>query len=89
MFFVFWFSYRAPSPFIPGPGQYEAAMASPVNSLPHTVFPNLNESGGYIPPPRPDSAASSRFSPKPTRDHQQEVKEEQIAIVNQVILTEN
>ncbi|XP_055909057.1 uncharacterized protein LOC129943979 isoform X7 [Eupeodes corollae] len=75
--------HRGPSPFLPGPGQYDRAMHSPVNTLPHTVFPNLNESGGYVPPYRPDSSASQRFSPMPTRDHQQEVQEEQAAIVNQ------
>lgn len=75
--------HRGPSPFLPGPGQYDRAMHSPVNTLPHTVFPNLNESGGYVAPYRPDSAASQRFSPMPTRDHQQDVKEEQAAIVNQ------
>ncbi|XP_055841379.1 uncharacterized protein LOC129908706 isoform X2 [Episyrphus balteatus] len=75
--------HRGPSPFLPGPGSYDRAMHSPVNTLPHTVFPNLNESGGYVPPYRPDSSASQRFSPMPTRDHQQDVKEEQAAIVNQ------
>lgn len=59
-------------------------MAAPVDTLPHTVFPKLNESGGYVPPARPDSSASSRFSPMPTRDHQQEVQEETAAIVKQV-----
>ncbi|XP_037905222.1 uncharacterized protein LOC119647941 isoform X3 [Hermetia illucens] len=75
--------HRAPSPFLPGPGHYETAMAAPVDTLPHTVFPKLNESGGYVPPARPDSSASSRFSPMPTRDHQQEVQEETAAIVKQ------
>lgn len=46
--------------------------------MPHTQFPSLNGSGGYI--PRPESC----FSPMPTRDHLQEVEEETAAIVNQV-----
>ncbi|CAD7083197.1 unnamed protein product [Hermetia illucens] len=81
--------HRAPSPFLPGPGHYETAMAAPVDTLPHTVFPKLNESGGYVPPARPDSSASSRFSPMPTRDHQQEVQEETAAIVKQKKFTKS
>ncbi|XP_037940153.1 uncharacterized protein LOC119673023 isoform X3 [Teleopsis dalmanni] len=69
--------HRGPSPFLPGPGQYERALQLPVDSLPHTVFPKLNQSGGFV----PNDAA--RFSPMPTRDHQQDVAEEQAAIVNQ------
>ncbi|XP_055382678.1 uncharacterized protein LOC129612889 isoform X6 [Condylostylus longicornis] len=74
--------HRAPSPFLPGPGHYEHALTAPVNTLPYTEFPNLNESGGYVPPIRPDSQQSG-FSPMPTRDHLQDVKEEQAAIVSQ------
>lgn len=70
--------HRAPSPFLPGPGQYERALQVPVDALPHTVFPKLNSSGGYVPPPE-----NSTFTPMPTRDHQQDVAEEQAAIVNQ------
>lgn len=77
--------YRGPSP-LPPFGAYSAAIASPVNSLPHTVFPHLNDTGGYIAPVshRPDSRASSCFSPMPTRDHQQEVRDETAAIISQV-----
>ncbi|XP_054735666.1 uncharacterized protein LOC129242831 isoform X2 [Anastrepha obliqua] len=70
--------HRGPSPFLPGPGQYERALQLPVDSLPQTVFPKLNASGGYVPP-----RESGCFSPMPTRDHQQDVTEEQAAIVNQ------
>ena len=70
---------RAPSPFLPGPGHYERALQVPVDTLPHTVFPKLNASGGYVPPPE-----NACFSPMPTRDHLQDVAEEQAAIVNQV-----
>ncbi|XP_011200139.2 uncharacterized protein LOC105223940 isoform X2 [Bactrocera dorsalis] len=73
--------HRGPSPFLPGPGQYERALQLPVDSLPQTVFPKLNASGGYVPPlPQPQGGC---FSPMPTRDHQQDVAEEQAAIVNQ------
>ncbi|XP_034658491.1 uncharacterized protein LOC117895156 isoform X7 [Drosophila subobscura] len=68
--------HRGPSPFLPGPSHLERALQLPVDSLPHTVFPQLNASGGYVTP-------SEVFSPKPTRDHQQDVEEEQAAIVNQ------
>ncbi|XP_075160009.1 PDZ_signaling and DUF4749 domain-containing protein Zasp66 isoform X2 [Haematobia irritans] len=68
--------HRAPSPFLPGPGQYEHALEEPLTTLPQTVFPNLNQSGGYVTP-------SSTFQPMPTRDHQQDVAEEQATIVNQ------
>ncbi|GBP11935.1 hypothetical protein EVAR_73883_1, partial [Eumeta japonica] len=40
----------SPSPFLPGPGQYERALQVPIDTLPHTVFPKLNASGGYVPP---------------------------------------
>ncbi|KAM7359092.1 PDZ_signaling and DUF4749 domain-containing protein Zasp66 isoform 3-T3 [Cochliomyia hominivorax] len=72
------YPHRAPSPFLPGPGQYDRALQVPVDTLPHTVFPKLNASGGYVPPPE-----NSTFTPMPTRDHQQDVAEEQAAIVNQ------
>ncbi|XP_017096059.2 PDZ and LIM domain protein 3 isoform X4 [Drosophila bipectinata] len=68
--------HRGPSPFLPGPSHFERALQLPVDTLPQTVFPQLNASGGYEIP-------SSVFSPKPTRDHQQDVDEEQAAIVNQ------
>lgn len=77
---------RAKSP-LPTVGAYEAALESPLNTLPHTEFPLLNASGGYVAPYRPDSAggnSSSCFSPMPTRDHQQEVAEETASIINQV-----
>lgn len=74
---------RGKSP-LPPFGAYEAALQEPLNSLPHTEFPHLNESGGYIAPYRPESAGSSCFSPMPTRDHQQDVMEETANIVNQV-----
>ncbi|XP_036341728.1 uncharacterized protein LOC118751072 isoform X1 [Rhagoletis pomonella] len=70
--------HRGPSPFLPGPGHYERALQLPVDSLPQTVFPKLNASGGYVAP-----RESGCFSPMPTRDHQQDVAEEQAAIVNQ------
>ncbi|XP_017479232.1 PREDICTED: PDZ and LIM domain protein 3 isoform X4 [Rhagoletis zephyria] len=70
--------HRGPSPFLPGPGHYERALQLPVDSLPQTVFPKLNASGGYVAP-----RDSGCFSPMPTRDHQQDVAEEQAAIVNQ------
>uniref|UniRef100_A0A1A9X360 PDZ domain-containing protein n=1 Tax=Glossina brevipalpis TaxID=37001 RepID=A0A1A9X360_9MUSC len=70
--------HRSPSPFVNGPGHYERALQVPVDTLPHTVFPKLNTSGGYVAPPEGGS-----FSPMPTRDHQQEVAEEQATIVNQ------
>lgn len=69
--------HRGPSPFLPGPSHFERALQIPVDTLPQTVFPQLNSSGGYEVP-------STVFSPKPTRDHQQDVDEEQAAIVNQV-----
>lgn len=69
--------HRGPSPFLPGPSHFERALQLPVDTLPQTVFPQLNSSGGYEVP-------STVFSPKPTRDHQQDVDEEQAAIVNQV-----
>ncbi|XP_043651061.1 uncharacterized protein LOC122618584 isoform X2 [Drosophila teissieri] len=68
--------HRGPSPFLPGPSHFERALQMPVDTLPQTVFPPLNSSGGYEVP-------SAVFSPKPTRDHQQDVDEEQAAIVNQ------
>ncbi|XP_020816521.1 PDZ and LIM domain protein 1 isoform X4 [Drosophila serrata] len=68
--------HRGPSPFLPGPSHFERALQLPMDTLPQTVFPQLNSSGGYEVP-------SSVFSPKPTRDHQQDVDEEQAAIVNQ------
>ncbi|CAD7002759.1 unnamed protein product [Ceratitis capitata] len=74
--------HRGPSPFLPGPGHYERALQLPVDSLPQTVFPKLNASGGYVAPPA--QRESGCFSPMPTRDHQQDVAEEQAAIVNQV-----
>lgn len=76
---------RAPSP-LPPFGAFPVALEEPITTLPHTVFPTLNATGGYAPPYRPDSRASSCFSPMPTRDHQQDVHEEQIAIINQVSL---
>uniref|UniRef100_A0A1B0B463 PDZ domain-containing protein n=1 Tax=Glossina palpalis gambiensis TaxID=67801 RepID=A0A1B0B463_9MUSC len=72
--------HRSPSPFLNGPGHYERALQVPVDTLPHTVFPKLNPTGGYVPP-----AEGGSFSPMPTRDHQQEVAEEQATIVNQNI----
>ncbi|GAB0090466.1 PDZ domain-containing protein [Sergentomyia squamirostris] len=65
-----------------------ARHQSPYESLPHTVFPHVNESGGYEAPqlsPRPPSSIS--FSPQPSRDHQVEVQEEVQEILNQVSLT--
>uniref|UniRef100_W8BCA8 PDZ and LIM domain protein Zasp n=1 Tax=Ceratitis capitata TaxID=7213 RepID=W8BCA8_CERCA len=73
--------HRGPSPFLPGPGHYERALQLPVDLLPQTVFPKLNASGGYVAPPA--QRESGCFSPMPTRDHQQDVAEEQAAIVNQ------
>lgn len=78
------FVYRAVSP-LPSVGAYQAALESPISSLPHTEFPNLNESGGYDAPYRPGSSSSGCFSPMPTRDHQQDVMEETTAINTQVI----
>ncbi|KAG4077421.1 hypothetical protein HA402_002848 [Bradysia odoriphaga] len=66
--------HRGPSP-LPTYGAYEAALESPVNTLPHTEFPKLNESGGYVTP--------SCFSPMPTRDYQQEAAEETASIISQ------
>lgn len=68
---------------MPRYGSYEAAMEKPIDSLPQTLFPHLNNSGGYIPPPRPESR-TSRFSPMPTRDYQQDELEEAAAIDIQV-----
>ncbi|KAL5290742.1 hypothetical protein ACFFRR_010233 [Megaselia abdita] len=70
--------HRGPSPFLPGPGHYDHALEQPVQTLPQTVFPHLDASGAYNPPP-----CQSPFSPMPTRDHQQDVIEEQSAIINQ------
>ncbi|EDV94296.1 GH22527 [Drosophila grimshawi] len=70
--------HRGPSPFLPGPSHFERALQLPVDTLPQTVFPQLNASGGYVAP-------SDMFSPKPTRDYQQDVAEEQAAIINQAI----
>ncbi|XP_062136742.1 uncharacterized protein LOC133846049 isoform X1 [Drosophila sulfurigaster albostrigata] len=69
--------HRGPSPFLPGPSHFERALQLPVDTLPQTVFPQLNASGGYVP------SSSSVFSPKATRDHQQDVAEEHAAIINQ------
>ncbi|XP_023179385.1 uncharacterized protein LOC111605204 isoform X6 [Drosophila hydei] len=68
--------HRGPSPFLPGPSHFERALQLPVDTLPQTVFPQLNASGGYVTP-------ASVFAPKATRDHQQDVAEEQALIVNQ------
>lgn len=76
-------NFRGLSP-LPPYGSYEAALGAPIDSLPHTVFPHLNDTGAYIAPVRPDSR-SSRFSPMPTRDHQQDVQEETATITIQVI----
>uniref|UniRef100_A0A1B0GJ06 Putative pdz domain-containing protein n=1 Tax=Lutzomyia longipalpis TaxID=7200 RepID=A0A1B0GJ06_LUTLO len=62
-----------------------ARHQAPYESLPQTVFPHYNESGGYEAPqlsPRPSSTAS--FSPQPSRDYQMEVQEEANTILNQV-----
>uniref|UniRef100_A0A1B0GM84 Uncharacterized protein n=1 Tax=Phlebotomus papatasi TaxID=29031 RepID=A0A1B0GM84_PHLPP len=62
-----------------------ARHQSPYESLPQTVFPHVNESGGYEAPqlsPRPPSSTS--FSPQPTRDYQLEAQEEASVILNQV-----
>lgn len=64
---------------MPGPGHYDHALEQPVQTLPQTVFPNLDASGAYNLPP-----CRSPFSPMPTRDHLQDVIEEQSAIINQV-----
>ncbi|XP_055686031.1 PDZ and LIM domain protein 3 isoform X22 [Lutzomyia longipalpis] len=61
-----------------------ARHQAPYESLPQTVFPHYNESGGYEAPqlsPRPSSTAS--FSPQPSRDYQMEVQEEANTILNQ------
>ncbi|XP_059613350.1 PDZ and LIM domain protein 3 isoform X3 [Phlebotomus argentipes] len=61
-----------------------ARLQSPYDSLPQTVFPRLNEYGGYEAPqlsPRPPSSAS--FSPHLTRDYQAEAQEEASVILNQ------
>ncbi|XP_055700822.1 LIM domain-binding protein 3 isoform X3 [Phlebotomus papatasi] len=61
-----------------------ARHQSPYESLPQTVFPHVNESGGYEAPqlsPRPPSSTS--FSPQPTRDYQLEAQEEASVILNQ------
>ncbi|XP_034110428.1 uncharacterized protein LOC132793226 isoform X4 [Drosophila nasuta] len=71
------YPHRGPSPFLPGPSHFERALQLPVDTLPQTVFPQLNASGGYVP------SSSSVFSPKATRDHQQDVAEEHAAIINQ------
>ncbi|XP_017841836.1 uncharacterized protein LOC108599496 isoform X2 [Drosophila busckii] len=68
---------RGPSPFLPGPSHFERAMQLPVDTLPQTVFPQLNASGGYV------ASSKDVFAPKPTRDHQQDVAEEQALIINQ------
>ncbi|XP_017863907.1 PREDICTED: uncharacterized protein LOC108614341 isoform X2 [Drosophila arizonae] len=68
--------HRGPSPFLPGPSHFERALQLPVDTLPQTVFPQLNASGGYVTP-------ANVFAPKATRDHQQDVAEEQALIVNQ------
>ncbi|KAL7733302.1 hypothetical protein ACLKA6_004798 [Drosophila palustris] len=68
--------HRGPSPFLPGPSHFERALQLPVDTLPQTVFPQLNASGGYV-------ASSDVFAPKATRDHQQDVAEEYAAIINQ------
>lgn len=70
---------RGSSP-LPTLGTYDAALESPLNSLPRTEFPKLNESGGYITP---------CFSPMPTRDYQQEAAEETASIISQVPLSLN
>lgn len=76
------YPHRAPSPLPSGPGSYGAALNSPVTTLPHTVFPSLNSSGGYVTPIRPPSRNSNNFSPRLSRDFQSE--DEQSAILNQV-----
>lgn len=78
--------HRAPSPLPPGPGSYNAALNSPVATLPYTVFPNVNSSGGYVAPFRPVSRNSNNFSPRPSRDYFNEIEDEQSAILNQVSL---
>lgn len=78
--------HRAPSPLPPGPGSYNAALNSPVATLPYTVFPNVNSSGGYVSPFRPASRNSNNFSPRPSRDYFNETEDEHSAILNQVSL---
>jgi hypothetical protein len=77
------YPHRAPSPMLSGPNSYSAALSSPVNTLPHTEFPHLNASGGYVAPYRPPSRSSNCFSPMPSRDYQQDIDDEQSAIINQ------
>lgn len=48
--------------------------------LPQTNFQSISDCGS----PRPNSRASN-FSPMPTRDHQQEIRDEQATITSQVI----
>lgn len=56
-----------------------------IQSLPRTDFQHidLDHSNGSL-SVRSDSRATSRFSPMPTRDHQQDVAEEAVAIATQV-----
>lgn len=91
------FPHRAPSPILRGPHSMAAACASPIESLPHTVFSNDYNNNQFaqqqqqyqqqqqqhinyppVPPPR------SCFSPQLTRDHYQEIDNDNSAIQNQV-----
>lgn len=90
-------NFRAPSPLPRGPHSMAAACASPIESLPHTVFPNdfyqqqhyqpyqsaqpKPEQHVNYPPPPPPRTC---FSPQLTRDHFQSNDEENASIQNQV-----
>lgn len=53
-------------------------------SLPHTDFHQIAEHSNGSLSVRSESRATSRFSPMPTRDHQQDVVDEVAAIAQQV-----
>lgn len=95
------FNFRALSPLPRGPHSMAVACASPIETLPHTVFPNdyhqqryqpqqlsqpkPEQHVNYPPPPPPRTC----FSPQLTRDHFQSTfsDDESSALQNQVSAT--
>jgi len=84
--------HRAPSPIPHGPHSMAAAMANPLEALPHTVFPHQQhhylqgpkeskpEPHYNFPPPEP---SNSSFSPQSTRDYNQDSEEDNSALSSQ------
>ncbi|KAG5678489.1 hypothetical protein PVAND_008158 [Polypedilum vanderplanki] len=94
--------YRVPSPIPRGPQNMTAACASPLESLPHTVFPNDNQYHQvyqYTPIAQQQQQQSQQqhvnyppppprtcFSPQLTRDHYQASDDENASLQYQLLL---